>query len=565
MFHANRLFTRIVCQFLACLMVTTPYGPAFAQRPRTPLIADPADPPVDSLPGLAYMLPQACLVVSAHPQKLLTCEQFAMAPIEVLQAASIQQTGLDPLQLESLIVSVEPPAAGPPNYSAVARFAESVAGKLHPQLTQHTQPGDHEGQPYFASRHPLFPSIYQPDDETLVATPEMTLKKLLARDSNAQLNPLAERLLQAQEDDLYMALDIVPLRPMINGLLMQADTPPELQFLLPAPDLISKVELRLNLSQESISELVVEANSPADAERLLDMVKHAMRLIEMEVADEIERLKQHPDPVQQAMGRYQERMMNHWMEFLMPAQEEEKLIVFRQSGKQGEMNALTMTATTGVLVALLLPAVQAAREAARRTQSMNNLKQLLLALLVYENKEGSFPAHASYDDEGSPLLSWRVHILPMLEQQNLYNQFHLDEPWDSEHNKNLISQMPEIFLDPSSGLTPEQGKTHYLGVQGDQYVFTGTPDGKTLLSIRDGTANTIMLVQVGDDQAKIWTKPEDWQPDAKKPLQGLTDNLHPGIFLAGFADGSVRAMSLDTDPQTLHALLTVAGGENVRP
>ena len=102
---------------------------------------------------------------------------------------------------------------------------------------------------------------------------------------------------------------------------------------------------------------------------------------------------------------------------------------------------LVVIAIIGVLVAMLLPALQGARNSARSTQCKNNLRQLGLGIINFESTTGRFPASAIYSDDGKPLLSWRVHILPFIEQQHLYEQFRFDEPWDSEHNRKLIAQM----------------------------------------------------------------------------------------------------------------------------
>jgi prepilin-type processing-associated H-X9-DG protein len=214
-------------------------------------------------------------------------------------------------------------------------------------------------------------------------------------------------------------------------------------------------------------------------------------------------------------------------------------------------------ATIGVLVALLLPAVQAAREAARRSQSVNNLKQIGLAMHNYHDVYKTFPARANFGKEGKPLLSWRVHILPYIEQQGLYREFHLDEPWNSEHNKKLIPRMPAIYQNPSS--PPRPGMAHYLGVSGKGFFFDGTK-GRKLSDITDGTSNTLMVVEVDPDRAVTWTKPDDWQFSAAKPLAGL-GKAHPGGFNALMTDGSVRFISTSIDQKTFRALLTIAGGE----
>jgi prepilin-type processing-associated H-X9-DG protein len=217
--------------------------------------------------------------------------------------------------------------------------------------------------------------------------------------------------------------------------------------------------------------------------------------------------------------------------------------------------------TSGPLaVALLLPAVQSAREAARRTQSSNNMKMIGLALHNYHDTYKHFPAAYTVDDEGKPLLSWRVHILPFLEAAPLYEQFHLDEPWDNEHNKKLIAQMPEVYRCPN-GPPAGSGKTSYLGVAGERGIFRGK-DPVRFADIRDGTSNTIATVEANLQSAVIWTKPDDFVPDPDDPAKGLR-GLRPGGFNAGFADGSVRFLSETIDPETLKALFTRDGGEAI--
>ncbi|MCA9239100.1 MAG: DUF1559 domain-containing protein [Planctomycetales bacterium] len=211
-------------------------------------------------------------------------------------------------------------------------------------------------------------------------------------------------------------------------------------------------------------------------------------------------------------------------------------------------------------VALLLPAVQAAREAARRNLSMNNMKQIVLAAHNHESAYKQFPkASGNMRGEGAEL-SWRVHLLPFLEQQALYDQFHMDEPWDSPHNKTLIDQMPAVYQCPN--LVGQPGHTVYLAVTGPNAIFFSDDMGATFQSIRDGSSNTIMFVEADPSEAVPWTKPDDWQCDPNNPTAGL-GGIRPGVFLAAFADGSVQAISNDIDPATMHAMTTRNGREVV--
>lgn len=218
--------------------------------------------------------------------------------------------------------------------------------------------------------------------------------------------------------------------------------------------------------------------------------------------------------------------------------------------------------------ASLLPAIGSARKAARRAQATNNLKQLALAMHNFHDSYRAFPAGYSADKEGHPLLSWRVHILPFVEQSGLYEEFHLDEPWDSPHNKKLIERMPSVYKAPGSKCNP--GMTNYLGVGGADGVFVRPAEGEQLKSptgigfanITDGTSNTIMIVEASDELAIPWTQPGDYAPDKESPVKGLV-GLRRGGFLAAFCDGSVHFISKTVDPETLNLLFTKSDGKPV--
>jgi len=223
-------------------------------------------------------------------------------------------------------------------------------------------------------------------------------------------------------------------------------------------------------------------------------------------------------------------------------------------------------ASTGVLVGLLLPAVQAAREAARRTEATNNFRQILLAMLNYESAMNRMPSQAICDDDGKALLSWRVQILPYLGEEALYRQFHLDEPWDSEHNLALVARMPKVYADPGADpAATAAGLTTFQVFVGEGTPFAEPGKGLKLFGITDGTSNTIAVAEMLPDRAVPWTKPEDLDFDADKPLDGVGNPRRPGgLFLMGMFDGSVRTVDPSIDPDTFGALVTPAGGETIQ-
>ena len=184
--------------------------------------------------------------------------------------------------------------------------------------------------------------------------------------------------------------------------------------------------------------------------------------------------------------------------------------------------SLGSPAMTGLGVGLLLPAVQAAREAARRTQCSNNEKQIALGLMDFEAKTGAFPAAAIMSKDGKPLLSWRVAILPYIEEGDLYKEFHLDEPWDSAHNKALIPRMPATYLCPSRS-NPASGTTTYLAFTGRATILGPKP--MAIADIKDGTSNTIALAE--STRAVPWTMPDDVPFDEKAHLERLGDVVDP--------------------------------------
>jgi hypothetical protein len=204
--------------------------------------------------------------------------------------------------------------------------------------------------------------------------------------------------------------------------------------------------------------------------------------------------------------------------------------------------------------------------AVEQAKCANNLKNIGVALHNYHDVFGKFPAIANFSKEGKPLLSWRVQILPYLDQDKLYRQFHLDEPWDSEHNKKLIAQIPSVYRCPSAN-PRETGKTTYLAPVLEDKPGVGsmwTPSQRQLRisDVLDGTSNTIFVVDADDGHAVPWTKPEDLAYDPKQPLAGLIGH-HANSLQALFVDGSVHRLRQSIAPEALRALFTPAGGEIV--
>jgi hypothetical protein len=183
---------------------------------------------------------------------------------------------------------------------------------------------------------------------------------------------------------------------------------------------------------------------------------------------------------------------------------------------------------------------------------------LTLACHNYEAVHGSLPPAVVYGPDGTPLYSWRVLILPYIEQDDLYKEFHLDEPWDSEHNNKLLDRMPRTYAPPrgKQSKVPANHTVVHVFV-GPGTAFEG-PRGVAIGDFPDGTSSTLLLVEAGDPVP--WTKPEDIAYAPDRPVLPLPGLFKDG-FRAGMVDGSVRFVRSTIREDALRAAITRNGGE----
>lgn len=242
----------------------------------------------------------------------------------------------------------------------------------------------------------------------------------------------------------------------------------------------------------------------------------------------------------------------------------------RVAGKGMAITGLVMGGVMLVLgpvlsMALLIPAVQKVREAAARTQSMNNLKAIGQALHAHHKDFMHFPQQAISIQERQPLLSWRVKILPYLGHDALFKQFHLDEGWDSPHNRTLIAKMPDVYRSPFFS-DDDPTLTHYQGFVGAGFADSSTffrPDAAKVrfASIQDGSSNTIALVEAA--KGVPWTKPDDLRYNPNVPLPKLGDGT---TFVALIADGTVRVIDTRSmSERTIRNAITINDGNQLGP
>jgi hypothetical protein len=201
----------------------------------------------------------------------------------------------------------------------------------------------------------------------------------------------------------------------------------------------------------------------------------------------------------------------------------------------------------------------------RPSAEQSKYKQLILAMLDFEDARARFPAN-TFAADGTPLLSWRVHILPYLGYQELFNKFRKDEPWNSAWNLALLDEMPDLFRAEGEAWDSYTTRAQtFVGPAASGAPFpssgTSTTTGITQASITDGSSNTFAIVKAGRGNGVPWTKPADVLFDANNPFSALGD-VGPTI-LAAFFDGSVRYQNGAMSLGQLKAYITRNGGEDI--
>lgn len=221
----------------------------------------------------------------------------------------------------------------------------------------------------------------------------------------------------------------------------------------------------------------------------------------------------------------------------------------------------------GISIALLLPAVQAARQAAWKAQCNNNLKELGLALHMYHETHGSFPPPYLADANGKPIHSWRVLLLPFLDEADLHARYDYSEPWNGPHNQQLAAEMPKIFQCPSATDSSNTSMTHYVAVVGPGYFFDADRLNR-YADVLDGLSQTIALVESsGSFGANVhWMSPEDLSADSLNAIINgqpgpAIGSVHTGGAHLLMGDGSVHFVQDNLPMTTLRGMLTKDGRE----
>lgn len=547
---------------LAVGLLTAPIQPVEAQPAEKPPI--PAD--------LAFVHPNAMAFLHVrladvwkHDTLQDARKLFQKAGPKALGALDTQFTP-KPSSIDRLTTIVLPPEGfGSPPMLVVARFNEVVDQEAVKKSYLPKGTATKAGTKEFFADASVNLAVFFPDEKTIAFSEPKTMAAYLTwvpKETGGLQDAIAEA---AVGHSMVAALNVarLPFPPGIEEFILE-DARPLLKSRLftVSMDIEKAVTVQGKLTFDNAGdaangETAIRAMAKIARKMLADLKREPEELLFGKPKDK-EKGARPLDELPMAIAAVAAIGGINWLdEYLteVPVKTEGKTVTAKLTLPEWATQLLSASA---IGMGLSLPAVQSVRQAAARSTSMNNLKQIALAMHVYHDANGRFPPAAFVDKKGKRLLSWRVAILPYIEQGRLYEQFKLDEPWDSKHNKELLKTVVKVYTDPR--VEDKPWETRYKAIVGNDAVL-GWAQSKKLPDISDGTSNTLLVVAAGDPVP--WTKPDDFEFDAEKDPPDLTKPFQ--AVLAAFADGHVSALGPKTlkDSKKLKALITAAGGEVV--
>ena len=321
---------------------------------------------------------------------------------------------------------------------------------------------------------------------------------------------------------IRIGVDLDSVRPQINKIKELGEIPPMVFGIV---DAIRSASVALDLTNDELANFVVNTDNEDNAELIASQINGLLRMAKMQASQAANEL------------------------FAEGSDEAGTMIDFVKGLKcnvDGASAAMRIVKPNG-FEKIVMRAAEKAREAAKRVEKMNYFRQVGIGLLNAHEAYDSFPFPEPMHSSISKELSWRVVVLPFIEQNILHEQFDMKQAWDSETNLPLSKNIPEIYT-----LGEDSDKTSVCWIK-------ATDKKVRFRDIRDGTSNTIMLMENPNKVA--WSKPGDLSIDE---AVNLVKNLKDGEELAVvFYDSSVRTVSNKMDPEKFKAFLTLNGGEIV--
>lgn len=493
---------------------------------------------LDKAFDVEYLPDEGGVVFAIKVAEILKEKRFA----SLVEAMNTSPSGPKPSDIEEFLFSMKPDEQRPaPN--SIVRLTKQGAEKS-PEKFMMMSSGERETIEYRDEKYEVFKfgetvisAMWQPDSKTIVnSTPEF-IEKSISRKTLPRTLLKSNDWEKIEESMIALALD----KPAIGFFIKELEggrPNPFVTMLSPISESVTTAFMSADLAKEKIEisgTIYCEDSAGAkDAEKGLNAVlqlgKGMIGLSRNQVPPEMRGL------------------IDVGVELI-------DSIKIKRSGKKISFDGkVSLKSIKGDPFA---SAIGAAKLAAQRTQSMNNGRQCALAFHNYVDAMGKFPQAVLKGPKGHQY-SWRVAILPFIEQQELYDQYNFEEDWDSENNLKVMKKMPPVFRHPSQ--PDDSYDTSYLAVSGPDTIFWGD-EAISFKDLTDGSSNTILFVEA--KSTVPWTKPQDLDYDPEKGLPkfgGFSD----GGFNAVFADGSVQFISDKVEEEMMHNMLQKSDGNIIK-
>jgi len=469
---------------------------------------------------------------------------------EAMVVSLNRETGVDIRGVDRYSLFTKSLPGGPreiPSVVMILEFAEAADRSEIAQKTTGVKTPQEDGEmkwyiPEEGSRYEMVLCIV--NDKTLVYSTDLVLAKKTVT-APAANTPLNKRLVELDYSNQHITLvgsnAIFPpaLMAEMQRELSSEGLPPAFSDITDVIAQVTAVSAVLNLSPDLYVKLGVETTSAETTTKLKTMTSDVLVMAKTTLgALAFLPPKDMPDAIK--------KMIPEVLKLLAQ-------LKLEQQEKRFDI-AIRIPATT--LASFMEPlsvSITEARNSAQRMTGVNNIRQIGIATQNFHEVYGRFPVGEFPGNDGlikykngKPLLSWRVYLLPFIGEDSLYDQFKLDEPWDSPHNLKLLDKIPGIYKSPSSAVGTN--KTRYLAPVGPSSIL-GEKTKIRFRDISDGTSNTVLLVEAGADKAVPWTKPEDLTYDPKNPVASL--GKIGDSFMVLMADGSVHQLKATIDAASL--------------
>lgn len=498
---------------------------------------------------LALVSSDAFAAMVLFPQQLLSKEWAQDEKVQAGLAEVVERFGFDPRACESMLLVVSPPQTpedipfvGQMNFAEPIDF-EEMASEFGDALSV----TEEDGVPYYVTQDGKM--AYHQDGDRVVLFGD--LGQLRRLDQGAPPTGALARRLRSTElaGDALMVMDFDPVRPLLLQAASQAGQ--QLPGASDAGD-FSPQQLVENLKSLSI---LVDSTSKEMVTAELDLGDAALA---SQIASASKKqisqfkllgplalsaaMKDQPEEVNQAASALLFGLLNG----LKISSEETNVLA-----------KVSLPADSAQQVQVLLVRAEEMRIQQQRKEKLAEVGEVLAQSLDQGLEGVNAEEHPDwFDEQGNLKLSWRVHLLPSLGEEELYAQFRLDEPWDSEHNLKLVDEIPSAFQS-----NPDSTATSFLAMAGEgMAVAEGMPCRPD--EITDDPAVTVLVMDVGNRRAVPWSKPVDLTELDIESLAEMSNDADGPVHVVT-ATGEVRAMRRDCSPEQLKAILSIAGQEEV--